>query len=201
MTKEVDYVFCLSGLNFSDRYLDSWSKSLVMLTEDLKCSFAWEIFYCAVVSETRNVLIQRALKHKPKKIIFIDDDMVWEPEDLKQLITSSNDINTGFYLNRHNLAVAISHHNFLTQEDVSGTKPIELESVGLGFIAIKSKVFELTPYPWFESGHYENGTAYGEDYYFCRKVINFGFKVLGNPAIKVGHEKKIVYKWESNEAK
>jgi len=196
MTKEIDYVFCLSGLNFSDHYLNSWTKSLVMLQNDLKCSFTWEIFYCAVVSETRNVLIQRALKHNPKKIIFIDDDMVWEAEDLKELITSENKINTGFYLNRHNLVVAVSNHNFLTQEDIGkATGPIELESVGLGFIAIESKVFEATPYPWFQSGHYENGQAYGEDYYFCKKITDFGFKVLGNPKIKVGHEKKTIYKW------
>lgn len=199
-TKPVDYVFCLPGLNFSDNYLHSWTSSLVMLQQELKCSFTWEIFYCAEVAETRNILVKKALQHNPQKIIFIDDDMVWTPEDLKLLITSNNPINTGFYLNRHNLVVAINNNlPLLPQQIIDVQTDLDLQSVGFGFIAIKKEVFDLIPYPWFQSGHSPSGTTYGEDYYFCAKARSYNFQIKGNTAIKVGHEKKTIYKWSANE--
>jgi GT2 family glycosyltransferase len=78
------------------------------------------------------------------------------------------------------------------------TLPLEVSGVGFGFVAMKAGVFEKIDRPWFgaESFVMENGMVvnYGEDYSWCVKAQRAGFKIWVDPAVRVGHNKEIVYR-------
>ena len=215
-TTDVDYIFCILGHNFSNNFLNSWSETLVMLEKDLKASYIWRIHYEALVASTRNTLIaglgednpyieeKEGLiyktpflgKYKCKKVIFLDDDMVWTWEDMKRLLVTPHNILSGFYINRHNGVVGHGINNKAVTLNQIKTEPFpfEIHFCGFGFVSIDYEVFKNMSYPWFESGHNLEPEAIfdliGEDYYFCSKARSLGYKIMGDPAIRLGHEKK-----------
>jgi hypothetical protein len=213
-----DYVFCIPGEKFSAEFLLSWSHSLCYLMSQ-SIGFLYTNLYTSLTTFTRNELIrtlpgkpeidQKNMlpfegKLQPKKIIFIDDDMVWNTEDLIKILKSDKDIVSGFYkLNWKNenndyFLAAVNDEKLLTENDIKDkTELIELEGVGLGFIAINFDVFKTLKFPWFETFDiFDNKKNMvvnrGEDLVFCKKAIKAGYKIYGDPTIKIGHNKSIV---------
>lgn len=212
---KVDYVFCFPGKNFSSNFLESWTSSITSLMKE-PISWAFLTHYTPIVSFTRNEMIRFNFKSKErdftkfepfenkleaKKIIFIDHDMVWNYEDLKKILKSKEDIISGFYkkddfnsYNGHELCAQVKN-KWLTETDIKDKKElIELDGVGFGFIAINFEIFKKLPFPWFESFsvfNKENNEMYGigEDVYFCESAKSHGYKIYGDPTIKLGHEK------------
>jgi hypothetical protein len=211
---KVDYVICIPGENFSSNFLISWSNSLIELMKKSE-NFIFINHYTSIVSYTRNQLIRSFPGEKSnsknvlpfdgrleaKKIVFIDDDIVWNFEDLNKILKSKEDIVSGFYkmkfLNNenNNQLAAIKNNNFLISKDIENqTDLIELDGVGFGFIAINFEVFKKIKFPWFQTYDFFNEkdecvVNVGEDFDFCKKAINAGYKIYGDPMIKVGHEK------------
>jgi len=211
---KVDYVFCLPGKNFSSNFLMSWTNSLIELMKQSE-NFIVVNRYTSIVSYTRNQIIRSFPGEEPnltnilpfdgrleaKKIIFIDDDMVWNFENLNKILKSKKDIISGFYKmtlidnEKNNLLAAKKNRKFLISKDIENKKQlIELQFVGFGFIAINFEVFKKIKFPWFQTYDFvdeKNGHVlnFGEDFDFCQKAINAGYKIYGDPTVKVGHEK------------
>jgi hypothetical protein len=220
---EVDYVFCLPGATFSANFLYCWSETIQYLITNKK-TFVFINFYSPLVTYTRNQMLRGIPGNlgllttntklfnneiKTKKIIFIDDDIYWTIEDLKKILESDKDIISGFYKmlgvnekEKSNYITGLIGEEWLTEKDIKNTTGlIELDAIGFGFVAIKSEVFEKIKFPWFET--YEkvrerDGVVlnYGEDFNFCQKALKAGFKVYGDPTVKVGHEKKVVLNFD-----
>jgi len=214
----IDYVICLPGENFSSSFLTSWSNSIVYMMQN-NFSFIFCNYYTPIVSSTRNWLIKcfpgkyenenkfttNTLpfenKINYKKIIFIDDDIVWSVEDFSKILLSDKDIVGGFYLidnNNNNiidfLASQKQNENMPENDIFNKTELIELKKIGFGFIGIKSGVFETIKFPWFHTETFIDKDSnitktLSEDYYFCKKAIESGYKIYGDPTIKVKHEK------------
>lgn len=185
-----------------------------------RISFLYCNFYTSLVQYTRNSLIRNFPgnyqdlttagvvpfdgKVKCKKIIFIDDDMVWTINDIEKIIKSDKDIIGGFYkMNINNsegvLAAAINNKYVLDKDILNQTELIELTGIGFGFVAIKQDVFHNIKFPWFateETVDENTGiiSILTEDFYFCNKAINFGYKIYGDPTIQLGHEKNKILK-------
>lgn len=211
---KVDYVFCIPGERFSSNFLMSWTNSLIELMKQSE-SFVFVNHYTSIVSYTRNQLIRCFPGEEPnnqnilpfdgrleaKKIIFIDDDMVWNYKDLEKIMKSDKDIISGFAKMKfvdsqnNNQLNAIKNNNILTSKDIKDkTDLIELDAVGLAFIAINFEVFNKIKFPWFQTSDvFDEKNNYvtniGEDFDFCQKAISAGYKIYGDPTIKVGHEK------------
>ena len=66
----------------------------------------------------------------------------------------------------------------------------------MGFMAVKKGIFENIEYPWFEPKFFDFGNGIcdfsSEDVGFCLKVRDKGYKIIVNPKIIVGHEKKVI---------
>jgi hypothetical protein len=212
----LDYVFCLPGESFSSQYLSSWTESLIYLMKN-NIKFACSFRYTCLLAQTRNELIRYypgqiiennsiipfEKKLHAKKIIFIDDDVVWTVEDLKKILESDKDIVGGFYKmklvysNQYTKLAATQNGKFLYENDIKDKKElIELSGIGFGFIAINFEVFEKIKFPWFESFNFfdEKNNAVisiSEDMDFCNKAISNGYKIYGDPTVRVGHEKII----------
>lgn len=136
------------------------------------------------------------------KMIWIDSDISWSPEQFMKLYESRFDIVSGIYFNEEGVPLFTFKENDI-YFDHSKLKykeyPFEVFGVGFGFVAIKSGVFESIPRPWFETEFQkitnddgkEMFIPWGEDYSWCIKAQNAGYKIYLDPSIRVGHHKKI----------
>ena len=81
------------------------------------------------------------------------------------------------------------------EESIKNKKElIDLDGVGFGFIAIDFNVFKTLKFPWFETFDLFDKEInmvinVTEDMFFCKKAIDAGYKIYGDPTVKLGHEK------------
>ena len=140
------------------------------------------------------------------KIIWIDSDIEWEPEDLLKLYRSDLDIVSGLYQLDWAGSVAVGYPNKIGTptrvnkvEFLLHDEPVEVGGVGFGFVAMQTGVFEKIERPWFLIGKviWEEGrdlrVNLGEDYSWCERAKAAGFKIWVDPGIKVKHHKETVY--------
>lgn len=140
------------------------------------------------------------------KIFWIDSDIEWTVEDFMELYHSGHDVISGLYVLDPGGQVAVNFPNdsgvptrvnkveFLLRDD-----PVEVGGVGFGFVAMNSGVFESIPRPWFLIGKVkwtpesEMRVNVGEDYSWCGRAQQAGFKIYVDPKVKVKHHKETVY--------
>lgn len=136
------------------------------------------------------------------KIIWIDSDISWTVDDFMKLYNSQYDIVSGLYFNEEGVPL-FSNSEEEIYFDFSTIRnkayPFEIFAAGFGFISMKSGVFESLPRPWFETVFQrienEDGREmylpWGEDFSWCKKAKDAGYKIYLDPSILVGHHKKI----------
>lgn len=64
---------------------------------------------------------------------------------------------------------------------------IECDGVGAGCLLVHRRVLEAIEPPWFE---YAPNSYMGEDFNFCRKVQQAGYKIYCDPGVICGHQEK-----------
>lgn len=143
------------------------------------------------------------------KLLWIDSDIMWEPEQALKLYESDKDIVSGAYLLATGEVTAYpkSLKGGYTYEDVlKMEEPIEVSAIGFGFVCVKQGVFESLKRPWFQSvlvawDDEETGESFpfammGEDMSWCENVKRAGFTIWLDPSIKVIHHKVMKLTWE-----
>jgi len=138
------------------------------------------------------------------KIFCIDSDIVWNPEHFIKLLQSDKDLISGVYFEARGEDAMIHRskddYRPMTRDEISNLNQIgevfPVYGVGLGFMCIKSGVFESLKRPWYGLGKViqeVNGVTYelplGEDLYFCERVTENGYKVYVDSSVVVGHIK------------
>jgi hypothetical protein len=206
---KVDVVICLPGNYFSRKFLNSWSNSLVWLSEN-NYSYIYRFGYSPIISDLRNYLLKTSPLNDSNnetepfmlfenklicnKIVFIDSDMVWDVKDFEKLITTDKDFLSGAYLmtEQNNVSVSINR-SFLSVSEFNQHKTLfEINHSGLGFASCNFTALENIPFPWFMSNIGIDLNIIGEDVYFCELLTNAGYKLFCDPTIKLGHEKSLV---------
>lgn len=138
------------------------------------------------------------------KIFMIDSDIVWSPEQFLKLYVSDKDIISGVYYEERGLNAMIHRNKIdcrpMSREEVEyfqkENKVFGVYGIGLGFVCLKSGVFESLKRPWFGLGKVDqeiDGVIYelplGEDLFFCERISEKGHQVYVDPNIVVGHIK------------
>lgn len=140
------------------------------------------------------------------KLLWIDSDITWKPEDVLKLYYSDKDVVSGAYIlgNGTVAAYPVMFGPPLTQEYVSGLKEeIEIDGAGFGFLCFRAGIFENLSRPWFKmvsKPHIVDGIEVdlpimGEDLSLCQRVKEIGFKIWLDPSVKVDHHKTIKLTW------
>lgn len=162
----------------------------------------------ATIAGSRNLEVFNSSPGKGQytydKIFCIDSDIVWNPEHFIKLLQSDKDLISGVYF-EENGANAMIHKNKedyrpMAREEIATLNQVgdvfPVYGVGLGFMCIKSGVFESLKRPWYGLGKViqeVDGVTYelplGEDLYFCERVAENGYEVYVDPTIIVGHIK------------
>jgi 2-polyprenyl-3-methyl-5-hydroxy-6-metoxy-1,4-benzoquinol methylase len=140
----------------------------------------------------RNEIIANFLKTDFNYLLFIDSDMIWEPDSLElayNLIQHPMaDIVTGIYFTKgaphlpviKKLDLDAGCYNIFVEW---GNTPFEVDGAGMGFMLISRKVLEAMKQPMCT---WDGG--FSEDLNFCLKAKkDFGFKIWAHPGIKLGH--------------
>ena len=140
------------------------------------------------------------------KIFWIDSDIEWSVRDFMQLYTSGLNVVSGLYVldtvgtvavnypNENGVPTRVNKVEFLLHD-----RPVEVGGVGFGFVCMKYGVFESIPRPWFLIGKVqwspdsEMRVNVGEDYSWCGKAQQAGYKIYVDPTVKVRHHKETVY--------
>ena len=203
--------------------MSDYVKSLIATMFELgkrELSFAFTNLYSSHVADAREVTLSGTFHNditnsKPlsgnvtyDKIIWIDSDITWTPEDFIKLYESDKDIVTGAYLFPTGEVAAYPESmktGFKIDEIKDKTELIPLAGCGFGFIAVKSGVFESLSRPWFQSTFGtvkgDDGEDYtfpviGEDISWCMRVKEKGYEIWLDPTVQVTHNKMMKLTWE-----
>jgi hypothetical protein len=159
---------------------------------------------CSIITMARNQLVHEFLKTDATELLFIDSDVIATPDDILRLMAQSGDkdITAGAYPRRS------KDKNFFADLYFDENKDLEfdgslmrLERVGTGFMLIQRHVIEamVAAHPeWFYDFKGEqvcgvfdfqnrDGRYLGEDYLFCDRAREHGFKIHIDVDISLPH--------------
>ena len=143
------------------------------------------------------------------KIFWIDSDIAWTPEQFFKLYDSEHHVICGAYLLADGYSTTVhawgNPGGIPATEIVHMKEPIKVQSMGFGFVAMSSGVFEAIPRPWFSHERVKvaespDGTeiidAVGEDISWCIKAFKVGIDIYFDPTVLVNHIKKQPITWD-----
>lgn len=211
-------VFCLPGSSFSGLFLECWTDLVSnCISNGIRPLFnrkqSCNIYY--VRNMCLGADVTRGENQKPfdgkldyDYLMWIDSDIIFNPNQFMKLLSYKEDIVSGLYLMEDQKQFAtvkvwdyayFQEHGtfqFLTPADIADQKGlIEVSYTGMGFMLVKKGVFEKMPYPWFKPIEKRVGNMVDftmEDVSFCLRAQELGYKIKIDPEIKVGHYKSHV---------
>ena len=213
-------IFCLPGASYSGRFLQCWTGLLSELTGN-KITYALSQHYLCNIYHVRTKCIggslDRGVDQKPfdgktdyDYIMWIDSDIIFQPEQFFKLIDQDKDIISGMYMMQDNINYATVEHmddsyfqkqayyKFMQREDLKRKKKklFKVDYTGMGWMLVKKGVHESFTYPWFHPRikKYPNGWEEftWDDVEFCLRARENGYDIWIDPKIIVGHEKVFV---------
>jgi hypothetical protein len=179
------------------------------------------MFLCnhSLVTMARNRIVAEIFKNDKydwDSIVWIDSDISWTPDDLLKLSLHDEDVVAGTYRKK------IDHGCHFTVKLIEGKEEpddrglIEVHSVGTGFLRVSKKAMQdvmdhekitytekitqpnahpgdLQVKNVFESG-YKDGGMLSEDFFFCAKLRDRGYKIMLDTKIDLGHDGAFTYR-------
>ena len=179
------------------------------------------LFLCnhSLITMARNRIVCEIFqkdKHDWYNIVWIDADISWEPEDLLKLCLHDEDVVCGTYRKKIHQACHFTVKLISGKEEPDERGLIEVEATGTGFLRVSRKAMEdllsseKTSYTEkvtqvefantnieikniFESG-IKNGEMLSEDFFFCAKLRERGYKIMLDTKIDLGHDGSFTYR-------
>jgi hypothetical protein len=159
---------------------------------------------CSIITMARNMLVDQFLKSDCTELLFIDADVIAQPEDIMRLVAQSGgkDVTAGMYPRR------AKDRKFFLDFYLDDDNELEFDGammranrVGTGFMLIQRHVIEAIADKSLKYlgqdgvGQIANvfefsmldGKFVGEDYTFCDKACAEGFKVWVDVEINLPH--------------
>lgn len=218
--KHVNLIIATPGHSMMTSYV----KSLLATAEALsKEGITWLFTseYSSHVGDAREVTLNGSMQNsivetRPlqgeftyDKIMWIDSDIAWNPEDVIKLYKSDKDIVSGAYLLANGEVTAYKKMlgpGYTHQDILEMKEPSEIDGAGFGFICVKQGVFESLTRPWFQQAWItktdeETGKEFtfplmGEDISWCHRVKQNGYKIWLDPTVRVQHHKMMKLTWD-----
>ena len=175
-------------------------QSLAMLKKVGEVAVAFQIG--SLIYTSRNRLAQIAIKDEADYVLWLDSDMVFEPDLLERMfkVMHENDLDilTGLYFRRVHPYTPVLFDRLEMQRGVcewSNFKELpnelfEVGGCGFGCVLMKTDVFfdvQARHHAMFDP---ILGT--GEDLAFCWRARDVGYKIMCDPSIIVGHVGNII---------
>lgn len=154
--------------------------------------------------EARNQMVRDFLDTDADALLMIDTDMIFTPDDLRKLAALDVPIAACAYM--FDLETIDAAINIPGQGPTSiisnplSTEVGEVDFAGTGFMLIKREVFEAIGDKWFNhltieapkvEGKDHDGWWLWEDWSFCERARDAGFKIILDPTVRPGHLKVV----------
>lgn len=151
-----------------------------------------------LISEARNDFVNKALENDYDYVFFMDSDMTFPMDALETLLEDDVDIVSGLYFKRvppyspimYKKYKLLDNGGVLDWEDYSDGYPenqlFECGCVGGGCLLIKTSVFK----DLIEHGYnhpFNHIASIGEDFSFCIRAAQCGYKIYCDSRVKCGH--------------
>lgn len=227
--EKLTIIIGLPGSQFSSKFLIAWTETLFTLWKTGKYNVIMapgeSSFVTFARMKTLGLDVLKGEDQKPfggaKYDIFVtlDSDMDFTPNQFLKLIekVQKHKVVAGYYMmdNQQQLAVVKDWNEefflkngffeFLTPVQIEQWKEahpdelMEVDYVGMGFMAITKEVLEKMKYPYFhrklekfKSNNKCIVSICSEDVAFCKNIKKAGYTVYIDPELRIGHEKRIV---------
>lgn len=154
----------------------------------------------SLVHRARNEMTATFLRSSHSHMMWLDADIDFSPEDVAALWNLQADIGVAFYsMKKEGLPLAAWHKGKLVDLKECPAEPFEVDYAGTGFMMISRAVVErlAADAPKYTAPQGEVAAVYNtpvhdgifesEDYFFCRKAREAGFKIVGIPSVRLGH--------------
>lgn len=218
MVNHVNLIICTPGHSVTSHYVRSFLATAQVLSEN-NITWGWASEYSSHVADAREMTLNgdnqndvtetRPFKGKLTydKILWIDSDISWTPQDVLRLYHSDKDMISGAYLMATGEVIAYKEvlgKSYLIDEVKEMTEPVEIASAGFGFMCMKSGIFESLTRPWFQQVRTSitiDDVEYsfpimGEDISLCQRAREKGYKVWLDPTVRLVHHKTMKLTWE-----
>jgi len=171
----------------------------------IECSM--DVIESSVIHTNREKIVDRAIKAKRTHLMFVDDDMVFEPQVLEIMLGRRQPVVAVNYLiksseNPDFVAVGLDGKRVKTTEKSTGLIPVAYTGFGVSLFDLE--VFKKVPQPWFQPTFVKKTCEYTtEDNPCYKKIREAGFNVyLDQDASKlVSHVGNHAWKWTQMEKK
>lgn len=182
----------LIGIPAMDMVSVHFCRSLVTLAKMECCNVSFVVN--SLIYSARNIIAMQAIQGDYDYVLWLDSDMVFEPDTLVRLLQDEKDIVTGIYFRRVKPYSPVLYENLEIRQTeciFSGVEKypaemFEVAGAGLGCMLMRTDVLkdiEATDGPvWFAP----IGNV-GEDLAFCIRARKLGYKVFCDPSVKLGH--------------
>jgi len=178
----------------------------------------------SVIQMARNRVLREFLKSDSEMLVWIDSDIQWNPLDLLKLCLHDEDVVAGTYRKKNPATTEFTVQLIRGNLDPDNRGLLEVDRVGTGFLRVTRQALEKlvegsdelsgnepssqitvgsSPkyqdsgtgfvYNVFEVGVYK-GEFLSEDYLFCEKLKEKGYKIMLDTKINLGHEGTYTYR-------
>lgn len=200
-------------------FFDAWPKF-----EDAAAHLDYVRFFQfgdSLVSRARNSMTMEFLKTDCTHLLFIDSDLVFSVEHVDRILSHDEDIVGGFYPKKKDGYPELVFNPTIPPSPMDERRLTETRYMGTGFLCIKRRVFERmiselgdelvfkvdsqekVGFDFWSVGVYKfkDGSRrhLSEDWYFCQRAIDLGFKVYGDNGILLKHSGNAVYPLKTQE--
>jgi hypothetical protein len=142
----------------------------------------------SIVAQARNNAVELARDFKADFLFFLDSDMLFPPTTLFRLLLHGKDIVGATYTKRV-APFDILGTKLAEQPAVLSGDLLEMQRIPTGCLLIRMAVFDKLSKPYFRFETDGHGAIVGEDYVFCDRAREAGFRIWCDAVIsrEIGH--------------
>lgn len=167
-------------------FLKSFSALLLHLSK-AGYDFDVKVESGTLVYLARESLALHAIHNGFTHVLWLDTDQVFEPDIADRMLALEKPFVTAIIRGRHGrylTNVALSIRDCERLDDIP-KEPFWAEVCGFGVVLIETRVMQAVRHA--EGTCFTPTIRMGEDFQFCQKALNCGFKVYCDPSIQAGH--------------
>jgi hypothetical protein len=149
----------------------------------------------SIVAQARNNGVEFARNFRADYILFLDSDMLFPPTALFRLLLHRKDIVGATYTKRV-APFEILGSQLAGQPTAPSGDLLEMQRIPTGCLLIKMAVFDKLAKPYFRFDIDADGAIVGEDYVFCDRAREAGFRIWCDAAMsrEIGHIGQAVHR-------
>jgi glycosyltransferase involved in cell wall biosynthesis len=142
----------------------------------------------SIVAQARNNGVEHAREFGADYLLFLDSDMVFPPIVLLRLVLHRKDIVGATYTRRVAPYDALGS-KLAEQPAVLSGDLLEMHRIPTGCLLINMQVFDKLAKPYFRFDTDDKGQIVGEDYVFCDRAREAGFRIWCDAFLsrEIGH--------------